>query len=103
MLAVQLRPHVVAEADECCPVSVTGQRLTTAADTAACREMLVGSFLSRNQREERGERRMSPEKHPWLAAMWSQLEKRKQERGKISAAGLCQVKSVHCSVFSHSR
>ena len=38
VLAVQLRPHVVAEADKGCPVAVTGQGLTTAADTAACRE-----------------------------------------------------------------
>ena len=41
VLAVQLGPHVVAEADECCPMAVTGQRLTTAADTAACREGAV--------------------------------------------------------------
>ena len=46
VLAVQLGPHVVAEADKCCPVAVTSERLTTAADTAACRERLVGSFIS---------------------------------------------------------
>ena len=43
-----------------------------------------------------------PEKHPWLYSRWSQLEKRKQLRGKISAAGLCHVKSVHSGVFWQS-
>ena len=96
MLAVQLGPHVVAEADKCCPVAVTGQGLATGADTAACRGAVLQQAFYLNQRG------ISPEKQPWLAAMWSQLEKRKQERGKISAAGLCQVKSEQSGLFLHS-
>ena len=43
VLAVQLRPHVVAEADKGGPVAVTGQRLAAGADTPACS---VGGSLS---------------------------------------------------------
>ena len=56
MLAVQLRPDVVTEAHEGCPVPVTSERLPTAADTPAREAAVTGRLVVAAGEEEAGQR-----------------------------------------------
>ena len=56
VLAVQLRLDIVTEADKGCPVTVTGKRLTTAADTSTRETSVTSSDVLAAGEEEAGER-----------------------------------------------